>query len=82
MTDLVQKLGEIAVPDKGRWYQLKFEPQALRQILEVVAEELPELTKRYLDIPYTSVEYVRTISFYGGWLANELRAEANKLEGK
>jgi enoyl-[acyl-carrier-protein] reductase (NADH) len=56
--------------------------QALREILEAVAEEMPELTKRYLDIPHTSFLYARTISFYSAWLALELRAEAKKLEGK
>jgi len=83
--NLIEKLGEVKVYALGfkQFYTLlKDDPQALRQILEAVTEEMPELTKRYLDVPHTSLEYARTISFHSAWLAQELRAYAVKLEVK
>ena len=87
---LVEKLGQIAVPDKGRWYELKHEPKVIRQILLAVAKEMPKFLKGYAEFlkhPSKTDEFERIdklsldmSKLYNNWLAQELRAEAEKLK--
>ena len=43
MGNLIQKLGEICCKDKEAAFTLKYYPQALKEILLAVAEEIEEL---------------------------------------
>ena len=83
---LVEKLGQIAVPDKGRWYELKHEPKVIRQILLAVAEEIEaRIDKTWLkmleedNIAPDEIEMPNTERHQ---IVQLLRAEAKKLEEK
>ena len=71
-------------------FPLRGDPQALRQIILLVAEEMPKFLKGYAEFlkhPSKTDEFERIdklsldmSKLYNNWLAQELRAEAEKLK--
>ena len=80
MSDLIQQLGQIEIVDYYI-FKLKTKPEALRDILLAVAEEMPQFVEHFWSKVPDSRKLTDDIDFeeFSNWLAQELIALAETL---